>query len=184
MKTVRLAVPVALLVLATLAGCGSDDAEPASALTDDEQTAADNLAAQIIRSGSMRASGSGISDAQATCVAEGAVADVGLAELQGYGIVTEDLLVDKSIQGVQMKAADAEALAGVFVDCVDAEALFEDRFLTGLPAGADEECVRAAVGVDGVRDVLAASFQGSGTSAYQQMQRDVTACGAGKRAPQ
>jgi hypothetical protein len=182
-------VPAALLLVTGLAGCGGDDDPedaPASSLDQDEQTAADNLAAQIIRSGTMSqdTSSQTITDAQATCVAEGAVADVGLESLQKYRIVTKDLLVNKSIQGVEMNADDADALAGVFVTCIDAEALFEQRFLDAMPSGGSAEerrtCVQSAVDEDAVREILAASFEGRGTGAYATMQEDVSSCAGGK----
>ncbi len=189
MKTARLGVPGVLLLLAVLTGCGGDgseDTDSSSSLSEDEKEAADNLSAQIIRSGEMSQpeSESSVTEEQAGCIAEGAVAEVGLAELQEYGIVTDDLLVNKSIQGVEMNAEDADALAGVFVECIDAEALFEDRFLAGLPKRGSEQdrraCVQEAVSVDAVQEVLAASFRGARADAYAEMQQAVSSCGGGK----
>jgi hypothetical protein len=188
-KTARLGVPSALLLLAVLTGCGGDggkDADSSTRLSEDEQKAAENLSAQIIRSGSMSQpeSESSVTKEQAGCIAEGAVAEVGLAELQEYGIVTKDLLVNKSIQGVEMNAQHADALAGVFVECIDAEALFEDRFLAGLPKRGSEQdrraCVQEAVSVDAVQKVLAASFRGARADAYADMQQAVSSCAGGK----
>lgn len=190
LRSARVLVPAAVLALTTLTGCGGDDEADPSSLSDDEQTAADNLASQIVRSGSMAggASGDGVTDEQASCVGEGAVTEVGLEELQSYGILTEDLLVDRSIQGVEMEKDDADALAGVFVDCIDAEALFEERFLDQLPPGGPEQnqraCVEEAVGDDAVQEVLSASFQGRNTRAYGELERTVAACGDGKAAEQ
>ena len=187
MKTARMAVPTVLLALGALAGCGGGDGadpdESTSSLSDDEQAAADNLASQIVRSGKVSESDS-VDKEQAGCIAEGAVAEVGLAELQEYGIVTDDLLVNKSIQGVEMNAEHADALASVFVDCIDAEGLFEDRFLAGLPErGTHEdrrECVKEAVSVEEVRKVLAASFQGGRSPSYAAMQQAVSSCTASR----
>lgn len=187
MKSSRVAVSTAALLLTVLTGCGGGEEAPASSLNADEQQAADNLAAQIVRSGSMSgqsAAESAVTEAQATCIAEGAVAEVGLGALQDYGIVTEDLLVNKSIQGVEMGPEDADALAGVFVECVDAEALFEQRFLAGLRAGPADDgppekmrrCVEEAVGVGPVEKILSASFQGRSTRAYGKLERKVMAC--------
>ena len=190
MRTARLGVPGALLALAVLTGCGGDDNDvdsSSSGLSTDEQRAAENLSVQIIRSGSMSSqpeSENSVTVGQADCIAEGAVAEVGLAELQEYGIVTEDLRVNRSIQGVEMNAEDADALAGVFVDCVDAEALFEDRFLAGLPERGSEQdrraCVEEAVSVDAVQEVLAASFRGARADTYADMQQAVSSCAGGK----
>ena len=188
MKTARMAVPTVLLALGALTGCGGDDGadpdESTSALSGDEQRAAENLAVQIVRSGNVSGSDSedSVDEEQASCIAEGAVKEVGLGELQEYGIVTKDLRVNKSIQGVEMNGKHADALALVFVDCIDAEGLFEDRFLAGLPErGTDEdrrECVEEAVSVEEVRKVLAASFQGGRSPAYAAMQKAVSSCTA------
>lgn len=182
MKRALAVLPALLLVLSACGGGG--EKHEASALSDDEQTAADNLAAQIDRSGSVSGQGA-VTEAQSTCIAEGAVSEVGLTALQDYGIVTEDLLVNKDIQGVKMSAADADALAGVFIDCIDAEALFEDQFLTAL--GAEEspevqECVKDAVDPESVLEVLSASFQGRSTPAFDQLRKKVSTC-SGQKAP-
>lgn len=191
LMSARVAVPAAAVLLLTgLAGCGGDDTAPADSLTKDEQTVADNLAAQIVRSGSMSgdASESSVTDEQASCIGEGAVTEVGLDALQDYGIVTEELLVDRGIQGVEMDQGDADALAGVFIGCIDAEALFEQRFLNQLPPGGSEQdrraCVEDAVGEDAVQEVLSASFQGARSRAYPKLERDVAACAEGEGAGQ
>ena len=191
LRSARVLVPAAVLALTTLTGCGGDDEADASSLSKDEQTAADNLASQIVRSGSMAGGGSSrnaVTDEQASCIGEGAVTEVGLEELQSYGILTEELLVDRSIQGVEMEKDDADALARVFVECIDAEALFEQRFLDQLPPRGSEAkqraCVEEAVGADAVQKVLSASFQGRSTRAYGELERAVAACGDGKAAEQ
>jgi hypothetical protein len=184
LRSAGVLVPAAVLALTMLTGCGGEESAPESSMSKDEQTAAENLASQIVRSGSMAGGGSSrnaVTDEQATCIAEGAVTEVGLEELQSYGIVTEELLVNRSIQGVEMGQVDADALAGVFVDCIDAEALFEERFLNELPSGGSEKeqraCVEEAVTADGVQEVLSASFQGRTSPTYGELQRAVTACG-------
>jgi hypothetical protein len=183
----------AAVLLLTACGGGDSTDDPtdggtASTLTADEQTAADNLAAQIIRSGDVSGKGaddSGISDDQARCIAEGAVAEVGLANLQDYGILTDDLLVNKDIQGVEMSADDADALAGVFVDCIDAEALFEKQFLAATGSGKSDKvrkCIDKAVDEAAVRGALSASFQGRSTAQSEQLTKQVSECSGGPAA--
>lgn len=181
-RMLRAVVP-ALVLVGALAGCGGDDEDPAPpGLTQDERTAADNLAAQIVRSGSVSgasADDDAVTKEQATCIAEGAVTDVGLDELRGYGILTEDLKVDKSIQGVQMEADDADALAAVFAECIDAEVLFEERFLSTVPPERTDEarrCLEELIDDDFVVTVLSSSFQGRATGDYERLQKQVTAC--------
>jgi len=179
----RGAAPVAVLLL-LLTGCGgSDTPSPGSSgLSADEQTAADNLAAQIVRSGQVSGESSAqdaVTAGQARCIAEGAVGRIGLASLQDYGIVTADLKVNKEIQGVAMSGDDASALADVFVGCIDAEGLFEKKFLAALPGKPDpaaEACVRKAVDTASVTAVLSASFQGRTGGVYERLQKKVSAC--------
>ena len=179
----RTGFPGAILLVALLTGCGGDsDGDQASSLSPDEQTAADNLAAQIVRSGNVSGQDSaenGVTEEESGCIAEGAVREVGLEALQDYGILTEDLLVNKSIQGVEMGADDADGLAAVFVECIDAEALFEGRFLSTMrPAEAEEakECVEDAVDPDSVRSILSSSFQGRPAEDFEELQMKVASC--------
>ena len=192
-KRALTAVPVAVVLPAVLllAGCaggadGSDGADTGSSLSADEQEAADNLAAQIVRSGTGSGQGSdedAVTEQQARCIAEGAVAEVGLAELQDYGIVTDDLLVNKDIQGVTMSSTDADALAGVFVDCIDAEGLFEKQYIAAAGDSAKvQECIESAVDEEGVRDTLSSSFQGERTPAAVRLEEKVSACAREKGA--
>ena len=172
----------AVLLLAALSGCSDDPAEGSgSGLTADEQTAADNLAAQIMRSEDIsgQARENAVTEEQATCIAERAVSDVGLETLQGYGIVTEDLLVNRQITGVEMEAGDADALAVVFVECLDAEGLFEDQLIAGTrgtPTEAQRRCVEEAVDLDSVRAILSTSFQGRTSGVYARLQDAVSRC--------
>ena len=184
---VRGAVLAAVLPL-LLAGCGGNGDAPSNGLSADERTAADNLAAQIVRSGQVSGESSAqdaVTAKQAQCVADGAVGRIGLPALEDYGIVTSDLKVNRAIQGVAMSADDASTLADVFVDCVDAEALFEKKFLDALPDGADDAvraCVRKAVDTDSVRAVLSARFQGRTAAVFDRLQEKVSAC-TGRRGP-
>lgn len=179
----------AVAALLLLAGCGGDDSPSSgSGLSADEQTVADNLAAQIVRSGQVSGESSAqdaVTPEQARCVAEGAVTKIGVPTLQDYGIVTDDLKVNKEIQGVAMSRDDADALAGVFVGCVDAEGLFEKTFLGALPGKPDQgvqDCVRKAVDTDSVTAILSARFQGRTAGAYERLQQKVSAC-TGRRGP-
>lgn len=146
------------------------------------------LAAQIVRSGQVSGESSAedaVTPEQARCVAEGAVGKIGVPALQGYGIVTKDLKVNKEIQGVSMSREDADTLAGVFVGCIDAEKLFEKTLLAALPGDPDQQvqdCVRKAVDTESVTAILSARFQGRTAGAYERLQQKVSAC-TGRKAP-
>ena len=173
----------AALLLVPLGGCGDDpDPDSGTGLTAEEQTAADNLAAQIVRSEDVSEERGGedtVTQEQATCIAEGAVTEVGLEVLQDYGIVTDDGLVNRGITGVEMTEDDADALAGVFVDCLDAEGLFEEQLLSRSPGEPSEEarrCVDGLVDADSVREILSMSFQGRTSGVYDRLQDQVLRC--------
>lgn len=167
-----------LLLTASLTGLTGCGEENEAALSDDEQTAANNLAAQILSSGSIADNKGSVNAAQADCVAQSVILDVGLDRLQSYGIITDDLTVDRTIQGVRMNRADADAMAGVFVDCLDTEELFEKQFVQPARTPAQSACVRAEVDEASVREVLADSFTRAGTRAYDALQRRVKRCWA------
>jgi hypothetical protein len=173
-----LGATLTLLAAGALAGCGDDsDGAASGRLTADKQTAADNLAGQIVTSGDV-AGRNTVTREQATCIAEGTVGDVGLAALQRYGILTEDLKVDRNIQGVVMDRPDAVALAGVFVECVDVERLFERQFLAGAKLTREQrQCVRDTVDEESVTEVLARSFQGETAGVYDGLEDALAACG-------
>ena len=174
---------VALVCAGTLALGGCGGGEPAAQLSADEQTAADNLGAQIVTSGSVAGKDT-VTAVEAGCVADGTVEEVGLSELQGYGIVTADLKVNKGIQGVEMSAEHADALAGVFVECIDTEKLFEEQLLasagSGELTGKQEQCVRTAVDEKAVARVLSLSFQGETTGLYDELEKELAACDSGR----
>lgn len=149
---------VAGLLLALTSAC-SGGGGGSTAQQGREQTAADNLAKQILRVGST--GGSKVTAKQAQCIADGTVADVGLDRLQKYGIITKDLTVDSGVQGVKMTPADADELAKVFVSCIDSERLVEQQFLSGSKvSAAQKKCLRDVIDESATRQILSRSFQG------------------------
>lgn len=164
--------PVLVLgaLLLALTSCG----------TGDEETAAESLRAEITANSTM-AGGASVTDDEAGCIADGTVEEVGVQQLKKYQILTDDLKVNQGIENVEMSASDAEALAAVFVDCIDVEALFEEQFTEGAGAAADlsakqKDCIADAVTEDEVAKVLAASFQGKQNDAYADLQKQMMEC--------
>lgn len=183
----RAALPVLVLAAGLLTACGSSDDDPArDGLSGDEQTAADNLAAQILRSRAVagRTAEDSVTEEQAICIAEGAVTGVGLEALQDYGILTEQLKVNKGIQGVAMTAPHAGALAGAFAGCLDVEELFEQQLTAakGL-SKAQQACIREAVTEAAAREVLALSFQGRTRGLYDGLRDSTRTCQDDKPRP-
>lgn len=178
-------VAMVCVAAVTLTGCGEDEAD--TGLSAEEQTAADNLAAQIVTSGSV-AGRNTVTAVQAGCIADGTVGKIGLKRLQRYQIVTDDLKVNKGIQGVKMRPKDADSLAGVFIDCMDTEKLFEKQLLSSGSSARltakQKRCVRDAVDEKAVAEVLSLSFQGETTRVYDGLQTKLTTCTPGNKAGQ
>ncbi len=156
-----------------LAGCGSD--------SDKQAVAA--LKSQILANNAMTGS-STISDKQATCIAEGAVDDLGVDTLQDYSILDDDLEVDKKLDEVALKGKDADRLAGVYVTCADVEQIFEERLVDQLSRdnaaarGRIEACVTDVVTEDAVRAILAQRFEQADPSAYTALTGKLGDCRA------
>ena len=170
----RPAVPGLALVLActlALSACGSDD--------DTEAVA--SLKSQILANNAVQ-SATSISDEQASCIARGAVEEIGVDQLQDYRILGDDLEVDRKLNEVPLSEGDAEALAGVYLECSDAEKIFEDRLLSRLlpeeprARARVASCVREAVTPDAVRSILAQSFQKTEATAYASLSADLADC--------
>lgn len=176
MRSGRAAHVVATVVVAAagLSSCGSDD----------EAQAVAALKSQIVANNSM-VSDTAISDEQSTCIARGAVDAITVDRLQDYQILDDRLDVQKRLSEVPLSAKDADALAGVYLECSDAERIVEDRLVARLaPAGKSKAarrakitaCVRDAVTADVVRDILAQSFQKTGATAYTRLVEQLGAC--------
>ena len=175
-STSRAARAAALLLAATtsygaLAACGSDD----------EQQAVAALKSEILGNDAMSGSGK-ITSEEAGCIADGAVEELTVKRLQEYEILDSDLEVDKKLNEVPLSAKDADALAGVFVDCSDVETIFEDRLVDQLAGSRQkvrdrvEQCVRDAVTADAVRGILAQSFQKTEATSYADLSEQLKTC--------
>lgn len=162
------AVSAALGAVLVLASCGSDDAE----------TAAKNLRSEIAANSTVAAAGVG--EEEADCVADGMVERIGVDQLRDYDILTRDLKVNQGIENVEMSNADADALADVFVGCLDVEALFAKQLAAGSTAAAltadQQECVAETVDEDVVKGILRSGFKGDKDGAYAALQEQMMEC--------
>jgi hypothetical protein len=175
------AAPVgALLVLAwSLSACSGSPGAPDDGLTQQQRTVADNLTAEILRSGTVTGQDA-VTAKQASCVARGTVRDVGVDRLRSYGIVTADLKVDKTVQGVRMNRTDSVALAKVFAGCIDTEGMFEDQFLQAPSAkeltDQQRRCIKDAIDEPAVVRALSLSFQGRDNQVYSGLRKRLARC--------
>ena len=146
-----------LALLFALAACGGgDDGKAADAISESLTAENDELFQ--------------VTEEQADCVGEGFVDEIGTDKLTEYGILTEDLEASDETLGTKMEQADAEAAAGVIVECTDAEKLFSDAMSQGqeIPAEA-QACIDEALTDDVLEDFFTATFAQDGELATEAM---------------
>jgi hypothetical protein len=171
-RTRALAFALAVTTPLALATSCSDDSE--------EERAAAALQAEMVANAGMT-SRQPVDASRTGCVADGMVRQLGVGTLQRYRLLTDDLRADESIEGVQMSAEDADALAGVFAECMDVERMMERQIISGLDLPPRQRrkavrCVRDRVGADQVVRIMAAEFQGTANPVFQRLQDDLRAC--------
>ncbi len=169
----KYAVVLAASVLA-LTACSSGDSADTSASGGDAdaqtQAKADIKASILDQGGDF--GGTTLDDEQAGCVADGLVDGVGVDKLREYDIVDSDNHLVADANPTDLDAADADALASTFVDCVDVSSLFT----AGMGAAAEQlddeqrQCISDAMDGDAIQAALSDSFQGKepDTSAMQK----------------
>lgn len=165
------ALPLAVTLALTASGCSDSS---------DEERAVAALKAEMVANAGMT-SGRAVSDRQTTCVADGAVEELGVEKLQEYDLLTEDLRADESIEGVDLSAQDADALAAVFADCVDVEQVLERQIVSGLDLPRREQrraarCVRDKVTPELVTRTMSLEFQGADNPVFQRLRGELKSC--------
>jgi hypothetical protein len=145
----------------------------------DDAKAKENIKASLLEDGADLA-GTKVTDEQAGCVSDGMVDEVGVEKLQDYKLLDDEYKIRKDAQPTDMEQGDAEALAGVFTDCVDMEKLFEEQFSSGAMADQltdeQQDCLKDAVDGDVIESALADTFQGKEADPAAGVQADLMAC--------
>ena len=152
----------------TLSACGSGD----------DDKAKENIKSAVLEEETSLTGGTKPTEEQADCIADGMVDDVGVETLQEYELLNDDLEINEEANPTDMEAEDADALAGVFVDCIDVEEMFADQFAAGeqdLPED-QQECIKDAIDEDAMKDGLSASFQGEEDEGFAAMQEEMMTC--------
>ena len=153
----------------TLTACGNGD----------DDKAKENIKAAVLEEeGTQLTGGTKPTEEQADCISDGMVDEVGVDKLQEYDLLNEDLEINDEANPTDMEEGDADALAGVFVDCIDVEEMFAAQFGEGeqeLPAEA-QDCIKEAIDEDAMKDGLSASFQGEEDEGFTAMQEEMMAC--------
>lgn len=138
---------IALTLSLSACGVGEDD-EAAAAISD-------GIVAQ-----SSNDDGLNLDQKQADCVGEGWVTDIGVENLQEYGVITEDLAADVGLNEVEMSEEDGASAASVLNGCND----LTDLLLTSLgdELGGEEvnACITEAVTEDDIEGIFAQVFAG------------------------
>jgi hypothetical protein len=150
MKKITAVLCAALL---TLSACGNGD----------DDKAKENIKANILKDDSGTVAGAKPTEKQAGCMADGMVDEVGVEKLQKYKLLDKDLKIIEDADPQDMDEDDADALAGVIVDCVDMGALIQKQIDDSSEADITDEqksCISDAIDEDTIQDGLSASFQG------------------------
>ena len=152
----------------TLSACGNGD----------DDKAKENIKAAVLEDETSLTGGTKPTEDQAECISEGMVDDVGVETLQEYDLLNDDLEINDDANPTDMSEEDADALAGVFVDCIDVEEMFAAQFESAeqdLPAE-QQECIKEAIDEDAMKAGLSASFQGKEDEGFTEMQNKMMEC--------
>jgi hypothetical protein len=151
---------VAVLALALTACGGGDDAAASKAIADSIMNSNDETFE--------------VTQEQADCVGDGFVEEIGADELVEYGIITEDLKADSTIDGVEMSKADAQSAADVMQDCADIKEIFSTA-MGELPAEA-QTCIDEKLTDEVLNEFLVAVFSNDQESGQQGLMTALTEC--------
>ena len=86
--------------------------------------------------------------------------------------------VEESVGEVKMDEGDADSMADVFVDCMDAEKLIEEQFSSMASQMTDEqkECINDVLDEEKVKEIMSLAFQGDTAAMGSLMQEDMMEC--------
>src|SRR5687768_5668434 len=114
-------VAVLCAALMTLSACGNGD----------DDKARENIKTAVLEEETDLTGGAKPTEEQADCIADGMVDDVGVETLQEYELLDDNLEINEEADPTDMEEGDADALAEVFVDCIDVEEMFAAQFASG-----------------------------------------------------
>ncbi|CAA9323351.1 MAG: hypothetical protein AVDCRST_MAG34-1572 [uncultured Nocardioidaceae bacterium] len=159
-------------LLISLSACGNSE----------DDKAKENIKASVLEGDASVAGGAKLTDEQAECFANGMVDDVGVADMQKYKLLNDDLEIAQDATPTDMSQGDADATADVIVRCVDMKKLITDQINTTAETDLDAEqaaCVDEAINEDAIKEGLSATFQGKSANPMTDMQGALLACISG-----
>jgi hypothetical protein len=173
--TRTLAVSAIAALALTLTSCsdsdpdGDDDAAAAQAISDSIMDEQDGGAATDIFA---------MKRAEADCIGEGFVDEIGVAKLQEYGFLTDDLQAEP-MTNVAMDEPDAEAATGVLFDCADVPGLMAQALASGQQLDAKtRRCLEDVLTDEKLRSMFTLMFTGDQDAAGQEVIEPMLACAA------
>ena len=164
MKFRTLSAVVAASMALTLSACGgpSDEDKAATALSKSLMKGSDTLK---------------VTQKEADCVGKKMVDNVGLKDLQKYGLITKDLKADNPVDNVKMSKEDATGAADAITDCTDTVALMKKSMgSTDALDAKTKKCLDDALTEDTVHDLFVALFSGDTAAAQQKIAEPMTKC--------
>lgn len=169
MRRTPAATAVAGLAL-TLSACGGsgDDEQAARAISTSIMEGQDGAATDVFT----------MKRAEADCIGEGFVDEIGVEPLQEYGFLTEDLKAEP-MADVAMETADAEAATGVLFDCADVPELMSQAMASGQQL--DEKtrkCLDGVLTEEKLRSMFTLMFSGEQDKASQEVVGPMMECAA------
>lgn len=155
----------------TLSACGNDD----------DDKARENIRTAVLEEDAGLTGGTKPTEEQADCIADGMVDDVGVETLQEYELLNDELEINSDANPTDMEAEDADALAEVFVGCIDVDELFAAQFGSSGQELTEEQqqCITDAIDEQAMIDGLSASFQGEDDESFTAMQEEMMGCVTG-----
>ena len=164
-------VAVLVALAATLSACGGagggDDAKAAKAISDsivsDQDAGSDVM--QVGRE-------------DADCIGDGLVDKIGTDQLQEYGLLTEDLKVDKQVTNVKFSTEDAKAATDTLFDCTDVMGMISKTMPTQGMDEATRKCFEDVLTEDAVRGMFVNMFSGKQDEASKALVEPMMKCAA------
>jgi len=189
-KTLTAAASAVLLLSLGACSGGSDSsssdsssstASSASAsASGDEATAARSISDSLVRA--QKASGTtssllSVNRKDADCIGTGFVDRIGVAKLQGYGLLTKDLKANQNAAALKMSAPDAATAARVTTGCTDIKSrLIKAISSSGSIPKKARSCLERSFRQSDIRAALTAAFQGDQTGAQEKVTGPLLKC--------
>jgi hypothetical protein len=169
-KTAAAAAVTALMLTLTACGGNDDDEQAAAAISDSIMEGQNNNGD----------SGNGMFEmkrAEADCIGNGFVEEIGTEKLQEYGFITEDLEAEGELGDVQMAEPDASAAADSLFECTDVSTMMKEALASsGQMDAKTQACLEDALTEERLKNLFTLLFSGKEEQANQSIMEPMTEC--------